>query len=342
MWSMYEIETLLNRLIEQFPALGLNLHEHFHDAPHRLHHDNSGSTCPFTITELTLRNGSNLPLIIISSETWGLDEVRDRHYRDFGEAERRWPGSHKGSFEKENIISTFGQVGAAIPFLTTLQRFNKEFNPAEEDSAAFGPNLDLQEDPYSSFFSSSPSSSPTTPLGGYLEEELSNAIRSLQRTLAEEEAGQREAQQAAQRAAQREQEEERERERRRRQAPPRPAAAFFSPIVPAENEPTFQSRLRQVELKLGREIDVPDRFLCPISANIMNIPVLCTDGNNYDQDSALTWIGIQRNRASSPLTREPNFSMGMSNEPLKREIIAFLEKLEAEARQQPANNHTPS
>ncbi|KAL3908853.1 MAG: hypothetical protein SGILL_008323 [Bacillariaceae sp.] len=51
------------------------------------------------------------------------------------------------------------------------------------------------------------------------------------------------------------------------------------------------------------EIDVPEEFLCPLTLEIMNDPVVSKDGKNFDRRAILKWLG--KGNDTCPLTRQP-------------------------------------
>ena len=50
---------------------------------------------------------------------------------------------------------------------------------------------------------------------------------------------------------------------------------------------------------LPREIDVPNEFLCPISYELMENPVILDDGHTYERDAIITWL---KKNKKSPIT----------------------------------------
>jgi hypothetical protein len=57
------------------------------------------------------------------------------------------------------------------------------------------------------------------------------------------------------------------------------------------------------EAKTETEIEVPDEFLCPLTLEIMQDPVMTRYGNSYERESILQWLGRGKNHC--PLTRRP-------------------------------------
>ncbi|XP_023787253.1 WD repeat, SAM and U-box domain-containing protein 1 isoform X4 [Cyanistes caeruleus] len=70
-------------------------------------------------------------------------------------------------------------------------------------------------------------------------------------------------------------------------------------------------------------VSVPDEFLCPITRELMNDPVIATDGYSYEREAMENWIS---NRRSSPMTNLPLHSLMLTpNRTLKMAISRWLE-----------------
>ncbi|XP_019145869.1 WD repeat, SAM and U-box domain-containing protein 1 isoform X2 [Corvus cornix cornix] len=70
-------------------------------------------------------------------------------------------------------------------------------------------------------------------------------------------------------------------------------------------------------------VPVPDEFLCPITRELMNDPVIATDGYSYEREAMENWIS---NRRSSPMTNLPLHSLMLTpNRTLKMAISRWLE-----------------
>lgn len=67
---------------------------------------------------------------------------------------------------------------------------------------------------------------------------------------------------------------------------------------------------------------IPEEFLCPITREIMKYPVICEDGNTYEQDAINRWV---TDFETSPITREEVSSNFIFNRNLKKLIDNFLE-----------------
>ena len=50
-------------------------------------------------------------------------------------------------------------------------------------------------------------------------------------------------------------------------------------------------------------VAIPPDFICPLSMEIMNDPVIALDGNSYERVFITQWF--QRGRVTSPLTNQP-------------------------------------
>ena len=69
---------------------------------------------------------------------------------------------------------------------------------------------------------------------------------------------------------------------------------------------------------------MPDEYLCPITCEVMEDPVIAEDGQTYERDAIATWVA---NAGTSPMTREHMDDRFISNRPLK----ALIEKWQKEA-----------
>jgi hypothetical protein len=58
---------------------------------------------------------------------------------------------------------------------------------------------------------------------------------------------------------------------------------------------TSKSRRRSIE-------DVPQDFLCPITLQVMNLPLISRHGHNFERSAILKWLG---HSSLCPLTRKP-------------------------------------
>ncbi len=95
--------------------------------------------------------------------------------------------------------------------------------------------------------------------------------------------------------------------------------------VPADVVDTDDAPLEFEEfavLQPQSETDVPNAFICPITYEIMENPVVASDGHTYGRDAIEVWI--TRN-GTSPFTRAPLTNELLPNRPLKEMIDEFIE-----------------
>ena len=70
---------------------------------------------------------------------------------------------------------------------------------------------------------------------------------------------------------------------------------------------------------LSAAVDIPDAFLCPITAEIMVCPVMTRAGLSFDRSAILEWLVNHGN--TCPLTRQPlNASCLVTNHALRLRI----------------------
>ena len=62
---------------------------------------------------------------------------------------------------------------------------------------------------------------------------------------------------------------------------------------------------------------LPNRMICPITQRLMKHPVICTDGNTYEQKAIRRWFG---KHATSPMTNLPIERTMIPNRALREEI----------------------
>ena len=73
-------------------------------------------------------------------------------------------------------------------------------------------------------------------------------------------------------------------------------------------------------------VDIPDDYLCPITQELMQNPVVAADGHSYEEKAIVQWLQTGHN--SSPLTGEKlNHRSLIQNHRLKAIIEVFREKL---------------
>jgi hypothetical protein len=72
----------------------------------------------------------------------------------------------------------------------------------------------------------------------------------------------------------------------------------------------------------NNEIKIPEQFICPISLEIMSVPVICEDGHTYDRSSI-----SKISNPKSPITRQPiNLNKLIPNIALRQLIEKFAEQ----------------
>jgi len=72
------------------------------------------------------------------------------------------------------------------------------------------------------------------------------------------------------------------------------------------------------------EDDDPEEFLCPITQDVMEDPVIAEDGHTYERTAIVTWV---EKHGTSPITTDPiNKNILITNRVLKSQIDAYLEK----------------
>ena len=73
-------------------------------------------------------------------------------------------------------------------------------------------------------------------------------------------------------------------------------------------------------------VDIPEDYLCPITQQLMQIPVVAADGHAYEQEAIVQWLQTGHN--TSPLTGERLKHKSLTDDyRLKAVIEAFREKL---------------
>jgi hypothetical protein len=72
------------------------------------------------------------------------------------------------------------------------------------------------------------------------------------------------------------------------------------------------------------EREVPKHFICPITQEIMQDPVIGLDGNSYERSAIEKWLAKE---TTSPLTREPMSNILIPNRQLKEAIDSYKKGL---------------
>ena len=60
--------------------------------------------------------------------------------------------------------------------------------------------------------------------------------------------------------------------------------------------------------------NIPHSFICPLTKNIINDPVICQDGRTYERAAIQEWFG---NHNTSPMTGESILTNVIQNRALK-------------------------
>ena len=88
---------------------------------------------------------------------------------------------------------------------------------------------------------------------------------------------------------------------------------------------TLAARLKQLhEAEQGQRATVPDEYLCPITCEVMEDPVIAEDGQTYEREAIATWVA---SAGTSPMTRQRMANMFFPN----RSIKGLIEKWREEA-----------
>jgi len=87
-------------------------------------------------------------------------------------------------------------------------------------------------------------------------------------------------------------------------------------------------RERRTSLGLD-ELKTPDEFVCPITYEVMQDPVVASDGHTYERSAIEEVLALPEERRRSPLTREPLQASLFPNRALKNRIAAHEQEAEA-------------
>jgi len=69
--------------------------------------------------------------------------------------------------------------------------------------------------------------------------------------------------------------------------------------------------------------DQYDKYLCPITGDLMEDPVICPDGYTYEKTAITTWLASHN---TSPMTRQRMTTANMIQNRLVKEEIEELKK----------------
>ena len=70
------------------------------------------------------------------------------------------------------------------------------------------------------------------------------------------------------------------------------------------------------------ELKTPDEFVCPITYEVMQDPVVASDGHTYERSAIEEVLALPEERRKSPLTREPLQASLFPNRALKNRMAA--------------------
>ena len=114
------------------------------------------------------------------------------------------------------------------------------------------------------------------------------------------------------------------------------AAAVFVPDGLLHSARSKLSAMREARLQRLRELGLdrlktPDEFLCPITFEVMEDPVVASDGHTYERSAIEDVLALPEERRKSPLTRELLQMAVYPNRALKTRIEKFHYEVEAAA-----------
>jgi hypothetical protein len=70
------------------------------------------------------------------------------------------------------------------------------------------------------------------------------------------------------------------------------------------------------------DLEIPDKFICPLTLELMHDPVMTRCGNSYERSAILKWVGSKNPHC--PLTRRPlHLSNIVTNHQLRFKICQF-------------------
>ena len=83
---------------------------------------------------------------------------------------------------------------------------------------------------------------------------------------------------------------------------------------------TLNEELERLRQRFGGAAEIPDEYCCPISKEIMQDPVIASDGNTYERSAITTWL---ERSSTSPLTRQPLEQALFPNHNLKKLVAQW-------------------
>ena len=113
-----------------------------------------------------------------------------------------------------------------------------------------------------------------------------------------------------------------------REVPPEPSSAE-GPLPQAEvlkivlwHNTSLNDDLEKLRQRFGGVTEILNAYLCPITMEVMQDPVLATDGNTYEQSAITAWL---EHSSTSPLTRQHLEQALFPNRNLKKLIAQWTE-----------------
>lgn len=82
-------------------------------------------------------------------------------------------------------------------------------------------------------------------------------------------------------------------------------------------------QLRNLLAKLGENHDIPDEFLCPITTEVMEEPVVAMDGHTYEKRAIESWYAQHK---TSPVTREAVDTTLIPNRSMQSQISSWCDR----------------
>jgi hypothetical protein len=102
-----------------------------------------------------------------------------------------------------------------------------------------------------------------------------------------------------------------------------PVRMPLRPSAPLEEEKKYTSHISKLLAQIDEDklTDIPEGFTCPIHLHIMVEPVVGSDGQHYDEESAISVVnaGNPSHRTGQPVTQY------LKDQDLKTRIIVYLE-----------------
>ena len=93
-----------------------------------------------------------------------------------------------------------------------------------------------------------------------------------------------------------------------------------------ENKALAARLSQQHGLEQDRRATVPDEYLCPITCEVMEDPVIAEDGQTYEREAIATWVA---SAGTSPITRQWMANIFFPNRTVKGMIAKWREEVTA-------------